>query len=177
MKLKINPFDGNSIDSAIRKIDSYRKRLATKNEIIVKRLVDMGWNYAMNLAPEVAGEITAEIEGSGEHTRGIIRASGEALYVEFGTGARGYANPYPKREVMASVSLVNPRTGFRYTDYMSGERIFRTKDGRIGWLAPIGNSGKYVFTEGVYAKAFMYFTGKYLKEMAPKVAREVLSND
>lgn len=176
MKITVNPLSEKSIDSAIRKIEQYRRLLASKNEVLVKRLVNMGWNYAQNLAPEIAYDITAEIEGSGESTRGIIRASDEALYVEFGTGVKGYESPYPKREVMAGVTLRNPKTGFVYTDYMSGEQIFQTKDGRIGWVAPIGAGGKYVFTEGVYAKAFMYYTGKYLKEIAPKVAREVFKN-
>ena len=174
MRIKINPLNPDSIDSAIAKIEAYRKSLGEKNERIIKRLVEIGVEYAKGLAPEVAGDITSEIQGSGKETKGIIRASDEAVFVEFGTGARGYANPYPKKQVMESVKI--EYNGFTYTDYMSGPKIFKTKDGRIGWIAPIGDGGKYVFTEGVYSKAFMYFTGKYLKEIAPKVAKEVLKN-
>lgn len=174
MKIKINPLNGRSIQDAIDKIESYRRSLEHKDELIIKRLVEIGVEYAKSLAPEVAHLISSEIEESPNGLRGIIRAEDEAVYVEFGTGARGLVNPYPKTEVMEQTTLMYK--GFQYTGYLSGERIFTTKDGRVGWLAPIGEGGKYRFTEGVYAKAFMYHTARYLRSIEADVVKEVLSH-
>ncbi len=167
MKIKINPLDLQSIDDAIAKLSETKKAVNILPREIIQSLVDKGVEHAKQLAPEVAHHISGYVDENG---KGYIVAEGNAaVFLEFGTGIKGAQNPYPDAEVMSNVE-----TG--YDGYMSGSHIFKTKDGRIGWVYYNESAGRFVFTEGVGARAYMYDTAKYIREIAPEEAKVILAN-
>ena len=91
MKIKINPFDKNSITEAIKQLEQYKKDFLAKEQIFIKRLAEIGVSVAS------AGFSTADYDGTNdvvvtmEHggNRAKVIASGETVgFIEFGTGIK-----------------------------------------------------------------------------------------
>ena len=91
MKITINPFDPQSITSAIKQVERYKKDFLAKEEIFIRRLAEIGVSVAS------AGFALADYDGTSdvvvtlEHrgTRAAVVASGETVgFIEFGTGIR-----------------------------------------------------------------------------------------
>lgn len=91
----------------------------------------------------------------------VVANDENACWVEFGTGSRGEASPYP---------YPLPK-GVRW-NYNVGKTIFTTKDGRRGWVFP-ANDGNWYFTEGQPARPFMGQSAVALYDEVEWIAHEV----
>lgn len=91
------------------------------------------------------------------------RGDNYALFVEYGTGVVGAASSHPQAGEMG-------------WNYASGEKIFTTKDGRIGWIYPKKDGG-FQFTEGQEARPFWYESAKELPEYIYTAVKKVFGND
>lgn len=91
MKIKINPFDKSSIDSAIKQLQEYKKDFLAKEKIFVKRLAEIGVSVASTgfaLADyDGINDVTVRLEWNGN--KATVIAEGETVgFIEFGTGIR-----------------------------------------------------------------------------------------
>jgi phage gpG-like protein len=78
-----------------------------------------------------------------------------AGFVEFGTGIVGKGSPHPEAGTH----------GWKYDINEHGEK---------GWVYYDRKRGKFFWTKGRPSVPFMYLTAQELKQMAPKIAAEVL---
>ena len=91
MKIRVNPFDKASIDSAIKQVQEYKKDFLAKEEIFVKRLAEIGVSVASTgfaLADyDGNNDVTVRLEWRGN--KAIVIAEGETVgFIEFGTGIK-----------------------------------------------------------------------------------------
>ena len=89
MKIKINPFDKSSIDSAIKQLQEYKKDFLAKEQIFVKRLAAIGVSVASTgfAVADYDGinDVTVRLEWNGN--KATVIAEGETVgFIEFGTG-------------------------------------------------------------------------------------------
>lgn len=91
MKIKVDPFNKESINNAIKQLEQYKKDFLAKEKIFIKRLAEIGVSVAS------AGYATADYDGINdvvvtlEHqgNRAVVVASGETVgFIEFGTGVK-----------------------------------------------------------------------------------------
>lgn len=91
MKITIDPFDKNSIESAIAQVRQYERDLKVKEELFLSRLAQIGVDVAS------AGFATADYDGKRDVSVRLTKipngyavvASGETVgFIEFGTGVR-----------------------------------------------------------------------------------------
>ena len=91
MKITINPFDGKSIDAALKEFRQYQVDFRKKEEEFQKRLGEIGVRVA------TAGFALADYDGTNDVSVNLIStdngysvvASGETVgFIEFGTGVR-----------------------------------------------------------------------------------------
>ena len=94
-----------------------------------------------------AGDV---IENGGEWI--VFTDCPHAAFVEFGTGVTGSMNPHP------DTSLV----GWRYDVNEHGD---------AGWF--YFKDGEWHWTKGMISRPFMYETGRDLKKLVSKTAKEV----
>ena len=127
-KITINPFDPDSIDEAIKKLEKRKERIHKCAEKLIQRLTDLGVEKAQELVPVDTGTARASIIGYLDEAEGvgIISAGGYCKYIEFGTGVKGRDSSHPSEEYKAIMNWA----------YNSGATIFTTKDGREGWYYP-----------------------------------------
>lgn len=166
-KITINPFDPDSIDEAIKKLEKRKERIHKCAEKLIQRLTDLGVEKAQELVPVDTGTARSSIIGYLDEAEGvgIISAGGYCKYIEFGTGVKGRDNSHPSEEYKAIMNWA----------YNSGATIFTTKDGREGWYYP-ADDGTWRFTEGMPSRPFMYETAQYLRKEAQKIASEVFKD-
>lgn len=91
MKIKVNPFDKSSIDSAIKQLQEYKKDFLAKEKIFVKRLAEIGVSVASTgfAVADYDGinDVTVRLEWNGN--KATVIAEGETVgFIEFGTGIR-----------------------------------------------------------------------------------------
>lgn len=89
MKIKVNPFDKSSIDSAIKQLQEYKKDFLAKEKIFVKRLAEIGVSIASTgfAVADYDGinDVTVRLEWNGN--KATVIAEGETVgFIEFGTG-------------------------------------------------------------------------------------------
>ena len=166
-KITINPFDTDSIDEAIKKLEKRKERIHKCAEKLIQRLTDLGVEKAQELVPVDTGTARSSIIGYLDEAEGvgIISAGGYCKYIEFGTGVKGRDNSHTSEEYKAIMNWA----------YNSGATIFTTKDGREGWYYP-ADDGTWRFTEGMPSRPFMYETAQYLRKEAQKIASEVFKD-
>lgn len=166
-KITINPFDPDSIDEAIKKLEKRKERIHKCAEKLIQRLTDLGVEKAQELVPVDTGTARSSIIGYLDEAEGvgIISAGGYCKYIEFGTGVKGKDSSHPSEEYKAIMNWA----------YNSGATIFTTKDGREGWYYP-ADDGTWRFTEGMPSRPFMYETAQYLRKEAQKIASEVFKD-
>jgi hypothetical protein len=91
MRIRVNPFDKNSIDAAIKLLKQYEKEFAAKEAEFTRRLAELG--------VRVAGGIYSTADYDGEHDVSVylkknsdgyaVIAEGATVgFLEFGTGVR-----------------------------------------------------------------------------------------
>ena len=91
MKIRVNPFDKASIDSAIKQLQEYKKDFLAKEKIFVRRLAEIGVSVASAgfAVADYDGvkDVNVRLEWNGD--RAIVIAEGETVgFIEFGTGIR-----------------------------------------------------------------------------------------
>ena len=89
MKIKVNPFDKSSIDSAIKQLQEYKKDFLAKEQIFVKRLAEIGVSVASTgfavADYDGTNDVTVRLEWNGN--KATVIAEGESVgFIEFGTG-------------------------------------------------------------------------------------------
>ena len=91
MKIRIDPWDKNSITAAVKKLEEYEKDFKRKETEFVRRLKELGVSVA------TAGFSLADYDGTNDVLitetqqggRALVIAYGEAVgFIEFGTGVR-----------------------------------------------------------------------------------------
>lgn len=89
--------DPHSIDAAIRELKAYADRLPKIADAIANGLAQMGYTVAVGIMANhifdgnTINSLTVERQGEGKY---ILYAESEALlFLEFGTGVRGYGHP------------------------------------------------------------------------------------
>jgi hypothetical protein len=96
---------------------------------------------------------------------GFVRVTSDHVaFVEFGTGVALGNTIHPNGEYLAKASWA----------YGSGEKIFTTKDGKIGWIYPTDDGG-FRFTEGMGSRPFMFETAQELDRQFVQIAKEVFA--
>ena len=91
MKIRVDPFDKASINSAIKQVQEYKKDFLAKEKIFVKRLAEIGVSVATTgfAIADYDGikDVTVRLEWNGN--KAVIIAEGETVgFIEFGTGIR-----------------------------------------------------------------------------------------
>lgn len=165
---------GSSLDRAIREVRSLESELVRSMNDLMQKLVEEGISVAkIQIASMEAADIGAPLEQSisgyfDPQTRigYVYSGSPYAIYVEYGTGPIGAANPHP-----------DPKTG--NWEYAIGEHI-KPGPGGLGWWYekgsdPIsgGGSGEYWWTRGQQSRPFMFNTLQWLEEAAETIASTV----
>lgn len=165
--IRINPFDPDSIDAAIKELEKRKRAIHKHAEELTQLLTNLGVEKARDLVPVDTGVAQSSIIGYIDDAEGIgiIRAGGYCKYIEFGTGVRGRESPHPSAEYKAIMQWA----------YNSGATIFTTKNGKEGWYYPVGD-GTWRFTEGMPSRPFLYETAQYLRKEAKRLAREVFKD-
>ena len=160
-----------SVQRAIRELKAYQKWTQEKCDELALELAKRGtFLIRMKIAEYDAIDTGAMISavtyperiGPGKYRISLRvdngRGDNYALFVEYGTGVVGAGSPHPEAG----------DEGWRYA---VGEKIFTTKDGRVGWIYP--KNGTYYFTEGQEARPFWHDSVEelplYIKEAAKKV--------
>lgn len=166
IKVKLSP---QSVMGAIKEINEYKAEVERKSRVLVQRLVDYGANIAkvkiISLDAVDTGELLSGVDGYYSPTLnvGFVRVTSDHVaFVEFGTGVKGQKNQHQNDEYLSKASW----------GYATGQKIFTTKDGRIGWIFPTDDGG-FRFTEGMKSRPFMYETALELQREFPRIVKEV----
>ena len=166
IKVKLSP---QSVMDAIKEINEYKAEVERKSRVLVQRLVDYGANIArvkiISLDAVDTGELLSGVDGYYSPTLnvGFVRVTSDHVaFVEFGTGVKGQKNQHQNDEYLSKASW----------GYATGQKIFTTKDGRIGWIFPTDDGG-FRFTEGMKSRPFMYETALELQREFPRIVKEV----
>lgn len=163
-----------SVRDAIQDLKKYEADLTYKCQLLAERLAEKGVEIArVQLADldaifkgELISSIQAEYQTSkdGGSVWAVVAGTDHVVFVEFGTGVVGKANPYPGKL---------PK-GIKW-NYAKGKTIHQISDGRYGWFYP-GDDGNWYFTEGMPSRPFMYNTANELKSILVDTAREVFGD-
>lgn len=162
--IKLDVFDTNSIDQAIKQLSYYKADMIKKCELFVKALAEVGVECAKIHIQELDAIDTSELYSSMSLKKGDVITNGSqyivytdcpyAKFVEFGTGIRGLNVQHP----MAS------QFDWQYDSHNHG-------DG--GWFYP--KDGEYYWTNGYETRPFMLETLLDLQEYSRirKVAKQI----
>lgn len=171
MKTIIVRLDPKSVAKAIKELNAYKKEIEEKTKLLVQRLIDEGATVArvkiQSMGAIDNGDLLAGVDGyfSPLLNAGFVRVSSDHVaFVEFGTGVVGQQSPHRNGEYLSKASW----------GYATGQKIFTTKDGKVGWIYPTDDGG-FRFTEGMESRPFMYETALELQRVFPRMALEVFS--
>lgn len=161
--------DPKSIENAIKELQAYKKEIESKAKLLVQRLTDYGADIArikiVDLGAVYSGELLSGVDGyfSPLLNAGYVKVSSDHVaFVEFGTGVVGQQSPHTNGEYLSKASW----------GYATGQKIFTTKDGKVGWIYPTDDGG-FRFTEGMKSRPFIYQTALELQREFPRIAKEV----
>lgn len=153
------------VRNAIAELRQYQVDINRKCELLVQRLAQEGVILAQIKIMQYPAIYTGELLESISAEPGALLTNGAqwviytgcewAPYVEFGTGIVGSENPHPE-------------TGLANWKYDIN------KHGEAGWH--YFKEGEWHWTKGMPSRPFMYETGKDLRTLVPKIAREVFGN-
>jgi hypothetical protein len=170
-KITVNVLDPKSVEKAIKQLNAYKKEVETKTTELAQRLTNLGADIArikiVEMGAYYSGELLSGVSGYFSPTlnAGFIRVTSDHVaFVEFGTGVVGQSNPHRNGEYLSLASW----------GYVTGSKIFTTKDGKVGWVYPTDDGG-FKFTEGMPSRPFMYETALELERQYAQIAREVFA--
>ena len=171
MNIKVNILDPKSIDKAIKELNKYKKKVESKTTELARRLTELGAEIVrikiVEMGAYYSGELLSGVSGYFSPTlnMGFVRVTSDHVaFVEFGTGVALGNTMHPNAEYLAKASWA----------YGSGEKIFTTQDGKIGWIYPTDDGG-FRFTEGMPSRPFMYETALELERQYMQIAKEVFA--
>ena len=160
MKIRIDPFDKSSIDSAIKQVKAYKKDFLAKEKLFVKRLAEIGVSVATTgfAVADYDGvkDVKVRLEWKGNRT--VVIAEGETVgFIEFGTGVR-----YPEWD----------NSGMKYTPPKHGTYGKKRGARPKGWYFKPGE-GAVQHTYGNYPAEAMRTARDEMIEKITRTAREV----
>ena len=181
-KITFNPFNAESIDTAIQELNAYGKRLDAKMDIFLQRLAEVGVTIAKSKVLTMDAVFTAELLNSLHlEQRGtayfIVSDSEHTAFVEFGTGDYGNMNPYPypiPEEIGSWDYNVGEHIQYAQEDLQWGEWFIPA--GSYYWWY-VGKDGKWHLSRGMRSRPFMYETAVQLgrRQVISKIAKEVFN--
>lgn len=170
-EIKVDLNKKGGLESAIKELNAYKKRIQEKTSLLVQKLTDYGAEIVrikiVNMGAYYSGELLSGVSGYYSPTLnvGFVKvASDHVAFVEFGTGVKGQNSPHKNGEYLSLAAW----------NYASGAKIFTTQDGRVGWIYPTDDGG-FRFTEGMESRPFMYETALELQRNFEQMAKEVFS--
>lgn len=173
-KIVVNVFSQKSIEDAIKGLQSYQDYLTYKCQLLAEKLAQRGVEIARvqvaeldaifkrDLIESIHSEYETSVRGGGIWA--VVAGTDHAMFVEFGTGVIGKAQPY-KGTLPEGVTW----------EYASGKTIRQLADGRYGWFYK-GKDGNWYFTEGMPSRPFMYNTANELRSIIVSTAKEVFKD-
>lgn len=168
--IKIDLFDGKSLDNAIKQIQEYQRTLNDKCEIFVRRLAEVGipiidQNIASAAGDSDKGHNTyIKINSFGSYSQAQLIVEGkDLLFIEFGAGVHYNGNlggsPHPKGKEM----------GYTIGSYGKGQ-------GKNDFWFYYADSGEAVMSHGTQATMPVYKAGVEIGRQILKIAREVFGS-
>jgi hypothetical protein len=151
-KISINVFSRKSIQDALSLMQKKQDEVEGSYQRTVEQLTQIGYEYMMGIVKMDSGELAESIswEYDASTNTGRIRVGASyAIFVEYGTGVVGAANPHPQ-----------PAEGWTYDANAHGE---------AGWIYFDEGQQKCFHTKGQPASAFVYRTMEYMKSQAGEV--------
>lgn len=152
----------SEFEKAAREVEKYKKEVVKKTRLLAQRLAEKGVEIAKIKIMQYPAVDTGDLLESMQAQAGdVIENGGEwivftdcphAAFVEFGTGVTGSRNHHP------DTSLV----GWRYDVNEHGD---------AGWF--YFKDGEWHWTKGMISRPFMYETGRGLRKLISKTAKEV----
>lgn len=161
MKIRINPYDTQSISKALKLIEQYKKDFLAKEELFVKRLAEIGVSVARTgyaLADyDGTNDVTVSIEHRGNVA--VVIASGETVgFIEFGTGVK-----FPEWD-NSGTEYTPPKHGTYGKGYGARPK---------GWYFTAGEGGAAQHTYGNHPAEAMRTARDVMIEKVTQIAREV----
>ena len=168
--IKIDLFDGKSLDNAIKQIQEYQERLSNKCEMFVHRLAEVGipiidQNIALAAGDSDKGHNTyIKINSFGSYSQARLIVEGkDLLFIEFGAGVHYNGNlggsPHPKGEEL----------GYTIGSYGKGQ-------GKNDFWFYYADSGEAVMSHGTKSTMPVYKAGIEIRRQVLKIAREVFGS-
>ena len=165
--IKIDLFDGKSLDNAIKQIQEYKERLSNKCEMFVHRLAEVGipiidQNIALAAGDSDKGHNTyIKINSFGSYSQARLIVEGkDLLFIEFGAGVHYNGNlggsPHPKGKEM----------GYTIGSYGKGQ-------GKNDFWFYYADSGEAVMSHGTQATMPVYKAGEEMRRQVLNIAKEV----
>lgn len=157
-----------SLDRAIKELKDYEKWVRKKARELIDRMVKHGEDYAVkNVGHVDTGATINSIHGYRRGNMGVIVAGGNAIWIEFGTGAvhnaeHSYPNPYAQKLGMSAIGEYKTAT----SEQPKGRGLNKN-----GWYYFDGARVRH--TRGIKAQMFMKGTVDELLRKMPEFAREV----
>ena len=169
--IKIDLFDGKSLDNAIKQIQEYQRTLNDKCEVFVRRLAEVGipiidQNIASSSGDSDKGHNTyIKINSFGSYSQAQLIVEGkDLLFIEFGAGVHYNGNlggsPHPKGKEM----------GYTIGSYGKGQ-------GKNDFWFYYADSGEAVMSHGTQATMPVYKAGVEIRRQILKIAREMFGGD
>ena len=150
-----------SISNAIREIRDFKIQLRETCLELVKAVAMEGAEIAkMQVASMEAvdtGELEQSIQGlffPSERLGYVIADCPYAIYVEYGTGIIGEADPHPLAAEQWAYDV--------------------NQHGIKGWVYKSDKDGEFHWTQGYFSRPFMYNTMRWLEESAPDIMSKML---
>lgn len=162
MKIKIDPFDKQSIAEAIKQVKQYKKDFLAKEQLFVKRLAEIGVSVAstgFSLA-DYDGVNDVQVTMTRSGSSATVIAYGETVgFIEFGTGVK-----FPEWD----------NSGMEYTPPKHGTYGKGHGARPHGWyFKPNGSEGAAQHTYGNQPAEAMKTARDVMIEKVTQVAREV----
>lgn len=155
----------SSIEAAQKQLRDYQKEITRKCEELTHRLADEGVILAKVKLTQFPAIDSGELLNSIMDEPGAVLTDGatwivytgcnHAAFVEFGTGVTGSENPHPDTGL----------ADWKYDINAHGES---------GWM--YYKNGEWHWTKGLPSRPFMFETGRDLRKLVPKLAKEVFGS-
>lgn len=148
-----------SVSSAIRQVEAYKREVKRKVQLLVAQVVADGVELVkakiVQMDAVMFGDLLNSITGVYDPSTGvgvIVADCPYAVYVEFGTGIRGAQNPHPDVQ------------GWRYDVNSHGE---------AGWWYWSDADSNWHWTRGMPSRPFMWETAQELGAVLKVAAKAV----
>lgn len=186
MKISFNCLDVNSINNAISELDNIRSRLDRLSEKIISEVIERAKQYAidnLNLASSVSNEMAKEVANTiptitTEFVKpnvAIIRAGGDAIWLEFGSGVHYNGAPgsfpHPKAQDVEGIFPIG-----QYNQGMDTEGNISTfsKGANDYWVYYDTASDSFKTSHGTQCTQFMYQALLQVQNEIPKIVEGIL---